>query len=54
MWGGSLAHNGLTGCGRDSEIKEMVRKCTHGYTTTQGRFKTLHAEDIEKIYNMAR
>jgi alcohol dehydrogenase YqhD (iron-dependent ADH family) len=38
----------------DSEIKEMVRKCTHGYTTTQGRFKTLHAEDIEKIYNMAR
>ena len=38
----------------DQEIKEMVRKCTRNFTVTQGHFKVLHAEDIEKIYKMAR
>lgn len=38
----------------DDEIKEMTRKCTHDYTVTQGNFKVLDSEDIEKIYKMAR
>jgi hypothetical protein len=38
----------------DEEIKEMTRKCSRGYTTHQGAFKVLSAEDIEAIYKMAR
>ncbi len=38
----------------DEEIHEMARKCTRNYTTTQGNFKVLKAEDIEQIYRMAR
>lgn len=38
----------------DEEIKEMTRKCSRNYTITQGKFKVLHAEDIEAIYRMAR
>lgn len=38
----------------DKEIREMVRKCSRNYTTTQGRFKVLQVEDIEAIYRMAR
>lgn len=38
----------------NEEIKEMARKCTNNYTTTQGRFKVLNASDIEQIYKMAR
>ncbi len=37
----------------DDEIKEMASKCTNNRTITQGRFKVLTAEDIEKIYTMA-
>jgi alcohol dehydrogenase YqhD (iron-dependent ADH family) len=38
----------------DDEVKEMVRKCTRNYTRTQGQFKVLTTEDIEKIYYMAK
>lgn len=38
----------------DDEVKEMVRKCTRNYTRTQGQFKMLTTEDIEKIYYMAK
>ncbi|MCR5696709.1 MAG: iron-containing alcohol dehydrogenase [Marinilabiliaceae bacterium] len=38
----------------DEEIKEMARKCTNNYTTTQGHFKVLNAADIEQIYKMAK
>ena len=38
----------------DAEIGEMVRKCSHGYTITQGQFKVLSPEDLTAIYNMAR
>ena len=38
----------------DEEIKEMVRKCSRGYKITQGSFKVLHPEDMEKIYMMAK
>ncbi len=38
----------------DDEIKEMVRKCSRNYTATNGCFKVLHAEDMEKIYQMAK
>ncbi|MBQ9652881.1 MAG: iron-containing alcohol dehydrogenase [Bacteroidales bacterium] len=37
----------------EAEIEEMVEKCTHGYTCTQGRFKVLSADDIRRIYLMA-
>ena len=42
--------------GRDiteAEIAEMVRKCSHNYTVTQGRFKVLQPEDMTAIYRMA-
>ena len=38
----------------DAEIGEMVRKCSHGYTITQGQFKVLSPEDLTAIYNLAR
>lgn len=38
----------------DKEIREMVRKCSRNYTTTQGRFKILQVEDMEAIYRMAK
>lgn len=38
----------------DKEIREMVRKCSRNYTTTQGRFKVLQVEDMEAIYRMAK
>ena len=38
----------------DSEIKEMVRKCSRGGSQSTGCFKVLHAADMEAIYNMAR
>ena len=38
----------------DKEIREMVRKCSRDYTTTQGRFKVLQVEDMEAIYRMAK
>ena len=38
----------------DEEIKEMTRKCSRDNTATCGCFKVLHAEDMEKIYKMAR
>ena len=38
----------------DKEIREMVRKCSRNYTTSQGRFKVLHVEDMETIYRMAK
>ena len=38
----------------DYEIREMVRKCSRNYTTTQGRFKVLQVEDMEAIYCMAK
>ncbi len=38
----------------NEEIKEMARKCTNNYTTTQGHFKVLNAADIEQIYKMAK
>jgi hypothetical protein len=37
----------------DEEIEEMVRKCSHGYTVTQGRFKVLQPADMAAIYRMA-
>ena len=38
----------------DDEIREMVRKCSRNGTRTQGSFKVLHPEDMEKIYRMAK
>ena len=38
----------------DVEIGEMVRKCSHDYTITQGQFKVLSPEDLTAIYNLAR
>lgn len=38
----------------DEEIKEMARKCSRNYKSTQGRFKVLNAEDMENIYQMAK
>ena len=38
----------------DDEIKEMVRKCSRNYSSTCGCFKVLQAEDMEKIYQMAK
>jgi len=38
----------------DDEISEMVRKCSRGGQSTCGGLKVLHANDMEKIYNMAR
>ena len=38
----------------DKEIREMVRKCSRNYTTTQGRFKVLQVEDMEAIYRIAK
>ena len=38
----------------DEEIKEMTRKCSRNYKSTQGRFKVLNAEDMENIYQMAK
>ena len=38
----------------DEEIKEMTRKCSRDYQRTCGRLKVLKAEDMEKIYQMAR
>jgi hypothetical protein len=38
----------------DDEIKEMARKCSRNYQKTCGGLKVLHAEDMEKIYQMAR
>ena len=38
----------------DDEIREMVRKCSRNYTSTQGRFKVLQVEDMEAIYCMAK
>ena len=37
----------------EAEIAEMVRKCSHNYTVTQGRFKVLQPEDMTAIYRMA-
>lgn len=38
----------------DEEIDEMTRKCSHDYTATCGCLKTLHADDMKAIYQMAR
>ena len=38
----------------DAEIKEMTRKCSRDYQRTCGCLKVLKAEDMEKIYQMAR
>ena len=38
----------------DEEIKEMTRKCSRDYQRTCGQLKVLKAEDMEKIYKMAR
>ena len=38
----------------DEEIKELARKCSRNYKSTQGRFKVLNAEDMENIYQMAK
>ena len=38
----------------DEEIREMTRKCSRDYQRTCGQFKVLKAEDMEKIYKMAR
>jgi len=38
----------------DDEIREMTRKCSRNYQRTCGCIKVLKAEDMEKIYNMAR
>ncbi len=37
----------------DDEIKEMVRKCSQDYKTTQGQFKVLDPDDMEAIYKLA-
>ncbi|MBR6264658.1 MAG: iron-containing alcohol dehydrogenase [Prevotella sp.] len=38
----------------DEEIKEMTRKCSRDFTATCGCLKVLKADDMEKIYKMAR
>ena len=38
----------------DAEIKEMTRKCSRNNERTCGALKVLKAEDMEKIYQMAR
>ena len=38
----------------DDEIREMTRKCSRDYQRTCGQLKVLKAEDMEKIYKMAR
>ena len=38
----------------DDEIREMTRKCSRDYTATCGGLKVLKAEDMERIYKMAR
>ena len=38
----------------ETEIQEMVRKCSRNYTVTQGQFKVLRPEDMAEIYRMAR
>ena len=38
----------------DAEIKEMTRKCSRNFERTCGALKVLKAEDMEKIYQMAR
>ncbi len=38
----------------DDEIKEMVRKCSRDHTITCGCLKVLQADDMERIYKMAR
>ena len=38
----------------DEEIEEMVRKCSHDYTLSLGRFKVLDATDMRNIYQMAK
>jgi hypothetical protein len=38
----------------DAQIKEMVRKCSQDYTTTQGQFKVLSPDDMEAIYKLAK
>ncbi len=38
----------------DEEIKEMTRKCSRDNERTCGALKVLKAEDMEKIYQMAR
>ena len=37
----------------DEEIEEMVRKCSHDYSITQGQFKVLKPQDMLNIYKMA-
>ena len=38
----------------DEEIREMTRKCCQDGARAIGALKVLHAEDMEKIYKMAR
>ena len=38
----------------DDEIKEMARKCSRDYKSTQGCFKVLDHSDMEAIYRMAK
>ena len=38
----------------DEEIHEMTRKCSRDFTATCGCLKTLKAEDMKAIYQMAR
>ena len=38
----------------DDEIDEMVGKCSRGGTFSIGAFKTLEAEDMKAIYEMAK
>ncbi len=38
----------------DEEIREMTRKCCQDGIRSIGALKVLHAEDMERIYNMAR
>ena len=38
----------------DAQIKEMVRKCSHDYTLTQGQFKVLSPDDMTAIYTLAK
>lgn len=38
----------------DDEIKEMARKCSRDYKSTQGCFKVLNHIDMETIYQMAK
>ena len=38
----------------DEEIRDMTRKCSRDFTATCGCLKVLKADDMEKIYKMAR